>query len=425
MVATEIPIGLADIVAAAERIKGVAYRTELIAAPDVFRAQVGADLYLKMENMQRTGSFKMRGAYNTIASVRALPAASQPCGIIAASAGNHAQGIAAAAALAGFPATVVMPLTASLTKARACREMGAEVILHGVDIEEAGQRARQIAAEQDYLFVHPYDDWRIIAGQGTVGLEIAADLPDATTVVVPLGGGGLLSGTALALKSHNPKLRIVGVQTATVCPYIDFLRDGTYRRTPPGATTIADGIKVKAPGERTSALIRQHVDDIVTVTDDQISETIVAVLERTRTMIEGAGAVALAALLHGAVRVGAGERVVAVLSGGNIDTPLVGRVIDYGLSAGGRYMVAAVLIPDTPGQLVRMLTIVAGLGVNVRQVDHRRGEIHVPVGQTEVMIQMETRDSDEQAALLQALTDAGFSVRHMTYALQQLDKGYT
>ena len=309
---------------------------------------------------------------------------------------------------------MVLPLGASMTKMRACREMGAEVIQFGNSLEEAAAYAKKLAAERDFTFLHPYDDWDVIAGQSTLGLELLEDLPGITLAVVPLGGGGLLGGTALALKLQNPAIRVVGVQTATVCPYKGYIQSGQYNPVTPGATTIADGIKVKSPGVANSAILRRYVDDVVTVDDNEISEAIVTLLERTRTMSEGAGAVGLAAMLHRKIALDPGEKVAVVISGGNIDTTLVGRILDFGLVSSGRFMAVAVTIPDLPGQLAHILDVVASLGMNVRHVDHRRGELHIPVGQTEVVLQVETKDWEHQEELISRFSDEGLFVRNLT-----------
>ena len=408
------PLTLESFREAAQRLKGVARRTDLVHS-EIFSRQTGTNLYLKLENLQRTGSFKFRGAYNKISQLTQLPPEQRPPGVIAVSAGNHAQGIASAAAAAGFAATVVMPFGASLTKIRACMEMGAEVLQFGSSLEEAAIVAKRIAEERGLLFVHPYDDWQIIEGQGTVGLELLEDLPDVETVVVPLGGGGLLSGLAMAIKLQNNKVRVIGVQTEAVAPYHGYIKTGKFRDNEPGAITIADGIRVKLPGERTAQVIRQYVDDVVTVDDAAISEAIVEVMERTHTVTEGAGATGLAALLKGKIETKPGEKVIAVLSGGNIDVTLVGRIIDFGLVSSGRYLVVAVIVPDTPGQLAHLLELVAGLGMNVRQVEHRRGELQVPVGQTEVVLQVETKGHEQKVDLMEAFAKEGIRARLLTH----------
>jgi threonine dehydratase len=406
-----IPVGLEEIRAAERRLGGTTLRTPIIEAPH-FSRLCGASVYLKLENLQRTGSFKLRGATNKIAAL--LEGGGRPRGVVAASAGNHAQGVASAASSQGIPATVVMPQGATLSKIRACREMGAEVVLTEPTLEGAAQLAQRIAAERDYAFLHPYDDWDVIAGQGTLGLELLEDLPDVDVVVTPLGGGGLTGGVALAIKLQRPNVRVIGVQTDAVCPYAGFIQSGIYQEIQPTASTIADGINVKRPGTRNSAVIRQYVDDVATVDDNTISEAIVALLERTRTICEGAGAIGLAALMARKVRLRPQEKVAVVLSGGNIDMTLVGRIIDFGLVSSGRMMTVALTVADAPGRLAHLLSVVAELGMNVRQIAHRRGELHIPVGQSEVVLQVETSDAEHQQELIRRFTAEGLPARVLT-----------
>lgn len=407
-----VPLDLAALETARSRIGQSVTRTPMVPS-EFLSLAVGAKVHLKLENLQRTGSFKLRGASNRIA--RLLAEGVRPPGVIAASAGNHAQGVALAARQAGLRAVVVMPSNASLTKIASCRALGAEVRLVGDTLEQAADEAMKLADEQRLAFLHPYDDWDVIAGQGSCGLEMIEDFPDMTVAVVPLGGGGLISGIALALKLQRPDIRLIGVQADAVAPWRHFLRDGSLQGIPPAAHTIADGIKVKRPGLLTRQIIARHVDEIVTVDDNAIAEAIVVLLERTRTIGEGAGVVALAALLQGRVSLAADDRVACVISGGNVDMTLVGRSLDYGLASSGRLMNVAVTIVDSPGRLVSLLKSVADLGINVRHVEHRRGELHVPVGMTEVILQMETRDFEHQRELLDHFADQGLEVRNMMW----------
>ncbi|WP_417069161.1 threonine ammonia-lyase [Niveibacterium terrae] len=376
---------------------------------EVLSDELGAQVSLKMENLQRTGSFKVRGATNVLR--RLLETRTDLPGVVALSAGNHAQGVARAASRVGIAATVVMPLSAPLTKIESCRRMGAEVVLSGETIEQAKLEADRIAEERGYAFLHPYDDWNVIAGQASCGIEMLEDCPQMSVAIVPLGGGGLLSGIALALKLQRPDIRVIGVQAENVSPFRSFLKDGTYAAVAAGAHTIADGIKVKAPGRLSSAVIARYVDEIVTVDDNAIAEAIVATLERTRTISEGAGAVGLAALMHGKVKLSSEDHAVVVVSGGNVDMPLVGRSIDYGLASSGRLMSVGVTIPDSPGHLLNLLRNVAALGINVRHVEHRRGELHVPVGQCEVVLEVETRNLAHQQELLTQFAEQEGKVR--------------
>lgn len=410
MAANDLPLDLAALRAAHARLRGVVSRTPQW-HNDALSAELGLSLQFKLENLQRTGSFKIRGATHKIG--RLLAQGPPPAGVVAVSAGNHAQGVARAAALAGLRAVVVMPVSAPLTKILACRKLGADVRLAGDNLEQAAELAHRIAAEDGLAFLHPYDDWDVVAGQASCGLEMLEDAPDMTLAVVPLGGGGLLAGVALALKLQNPAIRVVGVQTDAVAPWRRFLVDGSIEEVSPGAHTIADGIRVKRPGEHTRQVIARHVDEIVTVDDNAIAEAIVTLLERTRTIGEGAGVVGLAALLQGKIWLGADERAVCVISGGNVDMTLVGRSIDYGLASSGRLMSVAVTVADAPGMLMRLLKTVAELGINIRHVEHRRGELHVPVGMTEIILQMETRDFEHQRELIVHLVGEGLTVRNL------------
>ncbi|MCK0510299.1 threonine ammonia-lyase [Aromatoleum buckelii] len=410
MASIPVPLALPDLVAARERIRDAVVRTGQW-QNDALSDELGMPLQLKLENMQRTGSFKLRGATHKIG--RLLEGGAQPAGVVAASAGNHAQGVARAAARVGLGAVVVMPANAPLTKIQACRKLGADVRLVGDTLEAASDEARRLADGEGLALIPPYDDWDVIAGQASCGLEMLEDAPDMTVAIVPLGGGGLISGVALALKLQNPAIRVIGVQTDAVAPWRHFLRDGTLEAVPAGAHTIADGIKVKRPGMLTRQVIARHVDDIVTVDDNAIAEAIVTLLERTRTIGEGAGVVGLAALLQRKVHLAPDDRAVVVISGGNVDMTLVGRSIDYGLASSGRLMSVAVMISDAPGQLLALLAAVAGLGMNVRHVEHRRGELHVAVGMTEVILQIETRDAEHQHALLTHFAAQGLAVRNL------------
>jgi len=409
MDATPFP-DLAALRAARARIEPAIIRT-VQWQNDVLSEAIGVPLMLKMENLQRTGSFKIRGATHKID--RLMAAGAPISGVIAASAGNHAQGVARAAQIAGLPATVVMPVNAPLTKVQSCRQLGAQIVLFGDNLEQAADEARRRASEAQLAFLHPYDDWDVIAGQASCGLEMLEDAPDMTVAVVPLGGGGLISGIALALKQQRPDIRIIGVQTETVAPYRHFLDDGGLEQVASDAHTIADGIKVKRPGEITRQVIAAHVDAIVTVDDNAIAEAIVTLIERTRTIGEGAGVVGLAALMQGKIPLSADDRVVCVVSGGNVDMTLVGRSIDYGLASSGRLMSVAVTISDAPGHLLRLIGTVAELGMNIRHVEHRRGELHVPVGMTEVILQMETRDAAHQQELLAHFAAQGIVARNL------------
>ena len=355
----------------------------------------GRDVHLKAENLQRTGSFKIRGAYNRIA---ALSDAERAAGVVAASAGNHGQAVAWAAREVGAKARIFMPQDSPMLKVDATRHYGAEVVLGGTAIEECLEAARAYVEETQATFVHPFEDPLVIAGQGTIGLELVDQVPDLETVLVPVGGGGLASGIALALRETKPGLRIVGVQAA-----------GTL----PGGRgfTIADGIAVKKPGELTMGILDRVLDDIVSVTDEEISQAIVLLLERTKLVVEGAGAVGVAALLRGKVE-GRGPAV-AVLSGGNIDATLLISVMRHGLASAGRYLVVRTRVPDRPGELARLLTLLGNERVNVVEVEHQRETPDMPVAETGVELTLLTRDSAHCEEILELLAQWGYAATRL------------
>jgi threonine dehydratase len=396
---------LDDISAAAEALVGVAHRTTTERS-ETFSRLCAGEVWLKFENRQKTGSFKIRGAYN---KVRSLNEDERRVGVVAPSAGNHAQAVAFAARSAGVPATVYMPEAASLAKVGATEGYGATVRLVGDSVEESVAAARTAAEAEGKTLVHPFDDEDVIAGQGTVGLEILADVPDVDAIVVPLGGGGLLSGVALAVKSQRPEVRVIGVEAAGCAPYVASLEHGEIH--PATQTeTIADGIAVKHPGEITFGLVREHVDDVVTVTDAEIGMTIVQLLERTKAVVEGAGAVGLAALLAGKVQA---RRAVAVLSGGNIDTPLLMQVIRFGLTNAGRYLVIRTRLVDRPGQLMHLLKVIADAHVNILVVSHHRESVDVAVAETGIELILETRDEAHAHEIVELVRSSGYPVTRM------------
>ena len=396
---------LDDISAAAEALVGVAHRTTTERS-ETFSRLCAGEVWLKFENRQKTGSFKIRGAYN---KVRSLNEDERRAGVVAPSAGNHAQAVAFAARSAGVPATVYMPEAASLAKVGATEGYGATVRLVGDSVEESVAAARTAAEAEGKTLVHPFDDEDVIAGQGTVGLEILADVPDVDAIVVPLGGGGLLSGVALAVKSQRPEVRVIGVEAAGCAPYVASLEHGEIH--PATQTeTIADGIAVKHPGEITFGLVREHVDDVVTVTDAEIGMTIVQLLERTKAVVEGAGAVGLAALLAGKVQA---RRAVAVLSGGNIDTPLLMQVIRFGLTNAGRYLVIRTRLVDRPGQLMHLLKVIADAHVNILVVSHHRESVDVAVAETGIELILETRDEAHAHEIVELVRSSGYPVTRM------------
>jgi threonine dehydratase len=363
----------------------------------------GADVWLKLENLQRTGSFKIRGALNKIAS---LSDDERKRGVVAASAGNHAQGVALAARHLGARATVVMPREASIAKVEATRRYGAEVVLHGANYNDAQDRARELEKERGLVFVHAFEDEKVMAGQGTLGLEIVEDLPDLDTLICPIGGGGLISGVATAVKAKRPGARVVGVQPEGSATVPQSLKEGRVVRRE-SIATIADGLATKQIGELTFAHIKGLVDEAVTVDDGQIASAILLLLERCKTVVEGAGAVGVAALVSGKVKLRPGEKVVALLSGGNIDITLLDRILNRGLQQDSRVFRFWITVPDKPGQLSRILDIVAESGASVRQVTHERFRPGLGIQETEVGIEVETRGPDHVDAIERTLRSAG------------------
>jgi threonine dehydratase len=387
LAATETAPTLPDIEAARTRLDGVARVTPVYRSETLSRL-AGREVHLKAENLQRTGSFKVRGAYNRIS---ALTAEERAAGVVAASAGNHGQAVAWAALEVGSHARIYMPQDAPMAKVDATRHYGAEVVLSGNAIEDCLAEASQYVEEHGATFVHPFEDPVIIAGQGTIGLELVDQVPEIETALIPIGGGGLASGIALALRAVKPGVRIIGVQAAGTLP------DGS-------GFTIADGIAVKTPGELTMSILDNVLDDVISVTDEEISQAIVLLLERTKLVVEGAGAVGVAALLAG--KVGGAGCVVPVLSGGNIDATLLISVMRHGLAIAGRYLVVRSRVPDRPGELAKLLQLLAEERVNVVEVEHQRETSGLPVGYTGVELTLVTRDSahcDEILATMQRL----------------------
>jgi threonine dehydratase len=367
---------------------------------------IGAPTFVKAENTQRAGSFKLRGAYNKMASLRPDDLKR---GIITHSAGNHAQGVALAGRLVGAPVTVVMPEYAPLAKIAATKRYGAEVILHGKSFDDAGTYAQQLREEHGLTYVHAFDDPLVVAGQGTLGLEIFDALPDVGTIVVPVGGGGLIGGVATVARALKPNTRIIGVQ-AEGCPSIRLSLQAGMPVVVPQARTIADGIAVKKPGAVTLPLIRDLVDDIVTVDEDEIARGIVYALQTLRQVSEGAGAVGIAALLSGKITPRADEKLCVILSGGNIDPNFLARVIEQVLVQQGRYIVLHTSVPDRPGNLSRLLDFVAGEGANVIEVNHRRAAWQVSVDRTGIEMILEVRDEQHGRSVVRALNSAGYPV---------------
>ena len=390
-------ISIADIHEARSRFEGRVTTTPMLASASFSRI-TGRTVYLKAENMQRTGSFKVRGALNVLTRLDGEP-------VVAASAGNHAQGVALAASLAGSPCTVFMPKIASIPKIKATQEYGATVVLHGGSLADAVEQARGFAKEQGVRFVHPYDDPLIVAGQATVGLEVIEQLPDVGTVVVPTGGGGLLAGTAMAIHAVNSNVNVIGVEIEAAAVYSESRAQGALvQNYPKGQPTVADGIAVTVPSGLVWKILEDHVEDLLVVDDEQATRALTLLLERSKLMVEAAGAVGVAALLEKLIPDDAPDPICLVLSGGNLDTLFLGKAVRHGLELAGRFARFNVLVSDRPGSLAMVLDLIASHGGSVVQVDHHREGFGLPFGKVEIEISVETSDADHAAAIAQALS---------------------
>jgi len=381
---------LADIQEARKRLLGIAGETPIFLS-ETFSRRVGREVRLKAENLQRTGSFKVRGAVNKLST---LSRDERAAGVVAASAGNHGQAVAWAARELGMPATIYVPQDAPMAKVDACKNYGATTVMTGTYFEDALEAAERHVEEQGGTFIHPYEDQLVIAGQGTIGLELAEQVQELETVLIPIGGGGLAVGVATALRALKPSVRLVGVQAGL---------DGY---------TIADGIWVKIPSDFTMPLLEDLLDDMVAVTDEEISEGIVLLLERAKLTVEGAGAVGVAALLAGKVGAGTGTAV-PILSGGNIDATMLISVMRHGLTSAGRYLVVRTHVSDRPGELIKVLSLVAEERGNVIAVEHHREGMEIPVNATEVELTLVTRDEEHCLHLLAAMADRGYVVERL------------
>ena len=396
-------VDIDDVRAARKLLDGVVRMTPLEHSR-VLAAAAGGPVHLKCENLQRTGSFKIRGAYTRIAR---LTAEERAAGVVAASAGNHAQGVALAAQLLDTRATVFMPVSAALPKVDATRNYGAEVLLAGGSVDEALMLAREYEAETGAVLVHPFDHPDIVAGQGTVGLEVLEQCPEVRTVLVGTGGGGVVAGVGVAVKAMRPDVTVVAVQAESAAAYPPSLAAG--RPIPlDRMATMADGIAVGCPGELPFALVQDVVDEVVTVSEAAISKALLLCLERAKQVVEPAGAAAVAAVLAEPRRWE--PPMVAVLTGGNIDPVLLMRVVQHGMLAAGRYLSVRVRIADRPGELARLLVLVAELGANVVDVEHSRTTSHLDLGEVEVALSVETRGAEHRVELLAALGAAGHAV---------------
>jgi threonine dehydratase len=386
---TETAPTLRDIEEARERLVGITRETPVYGS-DTFSRRSGREVWLKAENLQRTGAFKARGAVNKIAT---LSEAERAAGVVAASAGNHGQAVAWAARQAGIGARIFVPQDAPMAKVEACRNYGAETVMMGASFEDAMTAARAYVEETGATFVHPFEDPVVIAGQGTVGLELVEQMPSVGTVLIPVGGGGLAAGISIALRARMPGVRIVGVQAGKT------------------GYTIADGIFVKHPGELTMSILDDVLDDMVHVADEEISEAIVLLLERTKLVVEGAGAVGVAALLTG--KAGGEGPVAVVLSGGNIDPTLLISVMRHGLTVAGRYLVLRTHIADRPGELIKLLQLCAEQRVNVVSVEHHREGMKISVAETEVELTLATRDREHREQVVRVLEEHGYPIERI------------
>ena len=396
-------IGLADVLAARERLHGSIYESPCPHSI-MLSALTGQQVYLKLENLQMTGSFKERGALNRIAMLSPEQSAR---GVIAASAGNHAQGVAYHATKRGIRALIVMPLTTPLVKVTATRDFGAEVLLHGANYDEACAEAVRLCDEQHFTFIHPFDDPAVMAGQGVIGLELLEQVPQLEAVVVPIGGGGLIGGVACAIKESRPNIRVVGVQTARL-PSMQAAIQAHHPVTVDPATTIADGIAVRRAGDLTFPLVERYVDEIVTVEEDEIASAILMLLEREKTLAEGAGAAALAALLEHRTSLH-GAHTAVLVGGGNIDVTLLERIIERGLVKDGRLVRLRIVLLDKPGALHELTRLIASQRANIIDTLHNRAYYGVNLGDTVIDVTMETRGPEHVAELLAALTAEGYS----------------
>ena len=395
-------ITLEDVYKASEALKGVALKTDVLYAP---KLRKGAELYLKTENLQVTGSFKLRGAYYKMTR---LTEKEKACGVIACSAGNHAQGVALAAKKNGIKSVICLPEGAPISKVEATKSYGAEVCMVKGVYDDAYKRALELRDERGYTFIHPFDDDDVIAGQGTIALEIVEQLPDVEAVIVPIGGGGLISGIAYAMKQLKPNVKVYGVE-AQGAPSMKLSVQHGIMEELSTVATIADGIAVKKPGRLTYEYCQKYVDGIVTVTDDEISAAILALMEQHKLVAEGAGAVAVAAAMFGKIDI-ANKKTVCLLSGGNIDVTILSRVINRGLLMSGRSCQLTIELPDKPGQLRDVVQVLAELGGNVTSVRHERSSEGTDVNGCYLRIVLETRNYEHIAQIRNALRAHGFKL---------------
>ncbi len=400
---------LEDIIEAQQALQGFVRITDLVPLALPGQGLPGGWLHLKAESLQQTGSFKVRGAYNRM---RRMTAEERARGVIASSAGNHAQGVALAARELGIAATIVMPATAPLQKVENTRKLGATVELCGAFYDDAYERALALQKETGAVFIHAFNDRHVIAGQGTIGLEVLTQLPDVQTILVPVGGGGMAAGIALAAKSLRPDIEVLGVEPSGAASMKQSLLRGEVT-TLATCSTIADGVAVKTPGDLTFALCQKYLDDILTVDEDEIASAILTMMEQAKMVVEGAGAVAVAGAMHAGGRLN-GRRTVAIVSGGNIDVSMVSRIIDRGLVKTGRKAELVARITDRPGQLSRMLECVGAAGANILSIQHERSRSTLPIGQVVVELVLETSGFEHIAEVLRQLADLGIDAVNVT-----------
>lgn len=400
-------VTLDDVIIAREKMKGIVHTTPLDYSKTFSNITSQKEVYLKLENLQKTGSFKVRGSYNKLIS---LPDEELKKGVVAASAGNHAQGVAYSSQMLGIPCTIVMPKGAPLSKVLATKQYGAEVQLQGNVFDDALAYALELKERMGATFVHAFDDDAVIAGQGTVGLEILDQLPDVEAILCPVGGGGLVAGLALAVKQKNPSIRVYGVQ-ALSCP---SMKQSLVEKKPvmvESTPTMADGIAVKKPGERTFELVQKYVDDIFCVDEMEIARTMLMLLERNKLLVEGSGASALASLLYQKVNFKE-KKVVAVLSGGNVDVNFISRIIERGMVESGRYAHFFIILKDKPGELQKVLSTITELDANIQSVLlHHVGE-HIYPGYAQLELSLETKNHDHIVMLKKVLKTKGYDVKN-------------
>lgn len=401
-------ITLSDIQAARVRLGRAIYRTPCPLSHTLSRL-CGCQTYFKLENLQMTGSFKERGALNKLLQISS---AERKAGVVAASAGNHAQGVAHHATRLGIRSVIVMPKATPLVKVSNTRDLGGEVVLHGANYDEALAHAKELSAEHGFTFVHAFDDEAIIAGQGTIALELLEEEAKFDAVIVPIGGGGMISGVAIAMKESQPGIRVIGVEPENFASMKAAVEEGKIVEIP-AHPTIADGLAVKRAGERTSEIVRRYVDEIVTVSEDEMASAILKMLEIEKTVVEGGGAAGLAALLFGKIQGLAGLNVAVVISGGNIDPNLLSKIIERGLAKDGRMVRIRAMMRDRPGELARICQHVADLGANILEVEHNRAFSNLEVGGVEIDLTLEARGHDHVHQLLKALHEEGIEAQRL------------